>query len=76
MLTEEGTEYPLQENVVNNLQAEMRAWREMYYSLLGLTRNTIRTTATAKVRMEQISEIVEESVKESRKLASNIKGEV
>jgi len=44
-------------------------WRELYYSLLGLVRNEIRTTNTAQARLDNIANVVEESVTRSRKLA-------
>ena len=69
MKTEEGTNYPLYANVVNNLQESRASWREMYYDLFGMVRNTIRTTNSAKQRLNEIEAVINRSLESSRTLA-------
>jgi hypothetical protein len=68
VLTEEGDEYPLAVNVINGLQSNLRAWRELYYSLFGLTRNTIRTGASAQQRVDEIDQILADHLVRHRAL--------
>lgn len=73
---EDGILLESQGRIINNLQDSMKAWREMYYSLLGLVRNEVRTTNSAEARLNNIADTVEVSVLKSRELASRLPDEV